>query len=170
MISKEFFFDIDRSHFVDHFAIEENLNSTLFPGGITGGVRYARGDVDQKHSFVVLVQASSSSEETLSYLFIGNTYTVFVDSSGPSAPVDVLQIQLEIIVFVKPHSLQFGPTKVHAANVDIEIWEGLYFETYNMQLISLQGFIIGVRISSRTKSTYTPKMGQLQATGHSLPQ
>ena len=63
------------------------------------------GDVDQPHSFVVLVRVTSSSEEALDFSSINSdTQTLFVNSTSstrsPIPSVDDL-ITVDIIVFVK---------------------------------------------------------------------
>lgn len=46
-------------------------------------------------------------------------------------------------VFVKPHTLHFGEFKITAGVLDIEIDEGLTYETYHMHLFSREGNIHG---------------------------
>jgi hypothetical protein len=151
VISKTIAFDVNRNSYYDHLTIHENVSSTIFPGGIAGGVQLVRGDRDQQHDFLVLVRISSSSEEALDLVSISNeTQTVYVNStvSAPSPstsePKDEFSIAIDIIIFVKPGVLQFGTTTIWTSNLNIDIRQDLYFETYHMYLYATQGSITGI--------------------------
>lgn len=96
---------------------------------------------------MVLVQVSSSSEEALKFVSINNnTYTVYVDSTSTTPPThssEPLDLGIDIISFVRPHVLQSSRTDVWTANLDIDIWQDLWFETNDMSLTSVQGTITG---------------------------
>lgn len=145
VISKTFAFDVNFRDFFDHLTIHETISSTLFPGGITGGFKFARGDMNQDHSFLVFVQVSSPSEEALDFVSIGSdTYSVYVSSINSPNLVDERSVGVDIIIFVKPHVVQFGHTNVFTTNLDVDIWPDLWFETYHMNLSSVQGTITGI--------------------------
>jgi hypothetical protein len=148
VVSKTFGFDINWQDSWDHLTIHENVSSTLFPGGITGGIQLVRGDPDQQYSFVVLVRVSSSSKEALDFVSITNdAYTVYVDSTSSSQsldPSEPAKVGIDIIIFVKPHVLQFGPTNIWTVNLDIDVWQDLDFETYHMKLSTVKGTVTGI--------------------------
>jgi hypothetical protein len=145
VISKTFAFDVNLGDFFDHLTIHETISSTVFPGGITGGLKFARGDMYQDHSFLVFVQASSPSEEALDFVSIdSDTYSVYVSSINSANLVDERLVRVDIIIFVKPRALQFGHTNVFTTNLDVDIWPDLWFETYHMNLSSVQGTITGI--------------------------
>jgi hypothetical protein len=136
--------------------IHENVSSTVFPGGIVGGVKFVRGDWDQQYSFLVLVQIASPSEEALDLVSISNgTQTVYVNSTSlapSSAALELVDeyLIIDIIIFVKPNVLQFGYTNTWTANLDIDIWQDLRFETYHMNLSAVQGSVTGIESLSFT--------------------
>jgi hypothetical protein len=144
VVSKTFAFDVNFRNFFDHLTIHENISSPVFPGGVTGGVKFARGDTNQAHSFIVLVQVSSPSEEALDFVSISSdTYSVCVSSTSSPKPVGENSINIDIIIFSRPRVLQFGHTNIYTTNLDIDIWPDLWFETYHMNLSSVQGTITG---------------------------
>jgi hypothetical protein len=145
-LSKIYSFDININRYDDHLTIYENVSSLDFPSGINGGLKFAAGEVNQAHSFIVLVQISSSSSEALDLISISNdTYSVSVTSTQSSNPSPLPNdpVTLDIIIFTRPHSLQFGHTTISTTNLPITIWPDLYFETYHLQLSSKFGSITG---------------------------
>jgi hypothetical protein len=149
VIFETFGFDINLNNFYDHLTIHENVSSSLFPGGVSGGLKLVKGDSDQPHSFIVLVRALSSSEDALDFISISNdTYSVYLDSRTPSLgssdPSDGPLIAIDIVIFVKTHVMQFGHTNIFTTNLDIDIWQDLDYETYHMNLSTIHGSITGI--------------------------
>ena len=53
-----------------------------------------------------------------------------------------VSVHVDVTVFVKPHTLQFGQFSVETRSLDVEIAKGLHFETYHMVLFSTEGSIV----------------------------
>lgn len=175
--SKVFAFDVDWQHNSDHLTINENVSSTLFPGGIKGAIKFTKGDLDQQRSCLVLVHLSSSIEKALTLVSISNdTNAIYVNSAdstplpSPSKMKNDLFVDLNIIIFIKPNVLQFGHTNVETANLDIDIAQDLRFETYHMSLNAEHGSITGYETTSFTAHEMRIKTTDGAITGNwSLP-
>ncbi|KAF2199783.1 hypothetical protein GQ43DRAFT_464540 [Delitschia confertaspora ATCC 74209] len=144
-------FDNDRYH-NSHLGIQENVSSLSFLGPITGGVKLARRDPNQPHNYIIYVRASSPYAKTLDYVYIRNdTSTVYIHSVDPLEPAQLNStvstpfLTIDIILFVKPHTVQFGRgTSISTTYLPISIHPDLWFETYHMTLSSTYGLITGI--------------------------
>lgn len=148
-----FDFDIVPSRWNSHLEIEESIDGIAFPGGVKGDVNFAAGDVGQRHAFKVLVRMSSWNEEALDRVVLNATEEELTITSTPASSLsqpgieDDLDnpllscIRLTVVVFVRPRSLQFAYTRVKSQWLNIKLWKGLFFETYNMTLSTTFGSI-----------------------------
>ena len=124
----------------------------------TGTIRLSRGDPEQQHNFMIGVDIAGSSQQAIDSVVwrIDSEHNAmylrcveFPSIDDTNADWDAT-IRLDVTVFVKPHTLQFGEFSIGADFLDIEIDEGLSFETYHMSLFSTQGNIHGKEIQEFT--------------------
>ena len=122
----------------------------------TGTIKLVPGDPDQHYNFMVLMDVSASSQMAVDSV----VWPIDSDSHGmyircvefpKEASTDWdATIRVDVTVFVKPNSLHFGEFRVGAGIFDVEIAEGLAFETYHMSLSSAGGSIRGVETEKFT--------------------
>ena len=134
-------------------SITESLNIChySYSWNASGRVRLVTGDPGQQYNFMIGMQTSGSSQQAIDsvvwpiYSERNGMYircVEFPNMDDTSADWDAT-IVLDVTVFVKPHTLQFGEFKVGTDVLDIEIAKDLTFETYHMQLFSTRGNIHG---------------------------
>ena len=117
----------------------------------TGKVRFATGDPQQPYNFMVGVDVAGSSQQAIDSVVwpIHSKFNAMYIRCVEFRPEDEATadwdatIHVGVTVFVKPHTLQFGEFKVTTGVLDIEIDEGLIYETYHMHLYSREGSIYG---------------------------
>jgi len=169
-----FNFDINQRYYTDHFTVEETIDPAVASGGLTGGLHLLSGDVNQAHSFIVLVRSSASAEDVLDHIVTNATsheLRVFISKDCAGETSDA-KVDVSIVIFVRPHSLQFGGygTTITTNSLDIKLWPGLWFETYHMKLLSHSGSITSSELQSFTAHSIHVETASGSVTGNwSLP-
>src|SRR3569833_1717269 len=125
----------------DYFVIDERVRSSSFSGEMGGGVKLVPGHASQQNDTIILDRVTSSDEQALDTIAIESrndtyhgVYITSVDTAAP--PNHGPDLAIDIFVFIKPQTLQFAATSIQTANLNIEIWPDLRFETYDMYLWS----------------------------------
>lgn len=117
----------------------------------TGRIRLALGDPQQPYNFMIGIDISGSSQQAIDSVVwpIHSEFNAMYIRCVEFSSLDETRtdwdatIHVDVTVFVKPHTLQFGDFRINTGNLDIEIEEGLTFETYHMHLYSAGGSIRG---------------------------
>jgi hypothetical protein len=156
-------FDIDELAYAPVSAaasITESLSicQYSYAWNATGRVRFAAGDPQQPYNFMVGVDLAGSSQQAIDSVVwpIHSKFNSMYIRCVEFRPEDEAitdwdaTIHVDVTVFVKPHTLQFGEFKVTTGVLDIEIDKGLTYETYHMHLYSREGDIYGKEIQDFT--------------------
>ncbi|CAI6331786.1 unnamed protein product [Periconia digitata] len=152
MITKTVFFEVNPEDRPNDVAIHENISSTIFPRGVTGGIEFVPGEWGQQHKLTALVRLSSNNEIALNLVSIRNdTRNLFVDSASvPSPSLDSTlaldpALKVDIVVFIKPQTFRLRKTHVSTVNLNIQFFQDIWFETYYLTLSAVNGFITGLQ-------------------------
>ena len=132
-------------------SIAESLNICSYSWNASGNLKLRRGDPEQSHNFMVGVSMSASSQMALDSVIWPmheDGRSVFIrcvefPATNNDKPYWDASVQVDVTVFIKPHSLQFGRFDVNVGSLDIEVEKGLEYESYYMSLFSRQGDILG---------------------------
>jgi hypothetical protein len=117
----------------------------------TGTIKLARGDPEQQYNFMIGMDVAGSSQQAIDSIVwrIDSEHNAmyvrcveFPSIHDTNAEWDAT-IRVDMTVFIKPHTLQFGEFSIGTDILDIEIDEGLSFETYHMSIYSTRGNIHG---------------------------
>ena len=124
----------------ESLSITESLNIChySYSWNATGTIRLARGDPEQQYNFMVGVDVAGSSQQAIDSVAWridtehNGMYVRCVEfGSADGSTVDWdATVRVGVTVFVKPHTLHFGHFSIGADFLDIDIDEGLAFETY----------------------------------------
>ena len=139
----------------ESIGIAESLLACHYEWNVTGTLKLARGDPEQTSSFLVGVDVAADSQMALDSV----NWPLDDDATGISVRcvdfpgiTDVWDatVEVDVTVFVKPGTLQFGHFRVRTDVLDIEISDGLEFETYHFDLFSDNGDIVSVETEKFT--------------------
>jgi hypothetical protein len=146
-------FDIEQPAYgpiIPSLSITESLGIChySYAWNASGTIRLVPGDPEQQYNFMVGMDISASSQMAVDSVVwpihsdLNSMYIRCVEFQEANTDWDAT-IRVDVTVFVKPHSLHFGEFRVGAGVLDIEIADGLSFETYHMNLYSAGGNIHG---------------------------
>ncbi|KAJ4354634.1 uncharacterized protein N0V89_006371 [Didymosphaeria variabile] len=140
-----------------HFTVKEALDDWCERNSVDGMIAFVAGDSRQPHNFEVLIKAKSSDKEFLDCLeFETDKESLLIQTSSTGGTSrcssNNAKVQIDIVIAVRPQSLQFGGTgtRVSTRYLSIVIWPEVGFETYHMTLHSVYGDVICHEISSFT--------------------
>lgn len=125
----------------NNFTVEEALGGSFNYNNVEGMVALVKGDPNQPHSAEVLVKATSPDQSTLDCIELSNDKASLRILTKPGCTFISPKVHIDIVVAVRPGTLQFGNVGTHVASrfLDIIVWRELYFETYMMTLRSQYG-------------------------------
>ena len=175
-------FDINQPPFwpiSDSVSIAESLDICRYSWNATGTLKVVRGEPEQEENFMIGISVAATSQMALDSVIWPmrddgkGLFIRCVEFPGISDDEEShwdASVQMDVTVFVKPNTLQFGKIAVSLDALDIEIAEGLKFETYYMDLYTTQGNVVGVETDGFTahEISVTSRLGSI--TGNwSLP-
>ena len=135
----------------DSINIGEALDICDYSWNASGTLKLVPGDSEQKYNFMIGIDVAGSSQEAVDsvgwYFYTGmkGMFIRCIEFPGEASddkPHWDASVRVDVMVFVKPHSLQFGRLGINLDVLDIEIAQGLAFETYHMDLYTTSGDIM----------------------------